>query len=114
MANLNFREQTKNCPFQEIKFQQDREIIYSDNLTFPWNQDPKGYFLVKIEEDMLCCGFVTHDHKMILELRGKNPDKMIKEFIKRELCSKENIGYISSELMIAYFCMKNNLLYVQC
>ena len=102
-----------NCPIQEIDVKQDRRIIYCDNLTFPWNQDPNGYFLVKIEKDILYCGFVTHDTKMILELRGKNPDKIIKEIVKRDLCSKGNIGYISSELMIAYNCIKNNLPYVQ-
>ena len=82
-------------------------------MTFPWNQDPNGYFLVKIENDVLCCGFVTHDHKMVIEFKGKNPDKIIKEIVKRDLCSKGNIAYISSELMIAYNYIKNNTPYVQ-
>lgn len=113
MENLNPVEQKKDCPFQEIEIKKDREIIHTDNLTFPWNQDPNGYFLVKIKDEILCCGFVTHDHKMIVELRGRNPDKIIKEIVKRDLCSKENIGYISSELMIAYNCIENNLPYTQ-
>ena len=100
------------CPLHEINIK-DREIIYTDNLTFPWNQDRNGYFLVKIENFMLCCGFVNNNHKMILELKGRNPNKMIKEIVKRDLCSKENLAYISSELIIAYHCMKNNLPYVQ-
>lgn len=101
------------CPISEIEIKNDREIIYTDNLTFPWNQDPNGYFLVKIDKEMLCCGFVNNEHKLILEFRGKNPDKIIKEITKRDLCSKENLAYISSELMIAYNCLKNNLPYVQ-
>ena len=102
-----------NCPIQEIEIKKDREIINCDNLTFPWNQDEKGYFLVKIENKMIHCGFVTNNHKMILELIGKNPNKIIKEIVKRDLCSKDNLAYISSEIMIAYNCMKNDLPYVQ-
>lgn len=103
------------CPIQEIDIKKDREIIYCDNLTFLWNQDSNGYFLVKIdrENEMLCCGFVNNEHKLIIEFRGKNPDKIIKEITRRNLCSKENLAYISSELMIAYNCLKNNIKYVQ-
>ena len=62
---------------------------------------------------MLCCGFVNNEHNLIVEFRGKNPDKIIKELTRRNLCSKENLAYISSELMIAHHCMKNDLNYVQ-
>lgn len=103
------------CPSNEVDVKKDREIIYCDNLTFPWKQDPNGYFLVKIDKEnkMLCCGFVNPNHELVIEFRGKNPDKIIKEINRRNLCSKENLAYISSELMIAYHCMKNNLSYMQ-
>jgi len=101
------------CPTQEIEIKQDRKIIHTDNLTFPWNQDPKGYFLVKIENNKMHCGFVTKNHKMQIEFRGTNPDKMIKEITKRKLCSKENLAYIAQELMIASHHMKNNKPYTQ-
>jgi len=107
------------CPCKPIDIPEDREIIECDKLTFPWNQDPNGYFLVKIEQNketgkiQLCCGFVNNDHKMILELKGSDPDKIIKEIAKRKLVNLEHMGYIASELMIAYECMKNNKEYVQ-
>lgn len=101
-----------NCPKFEIETK-NREILYTDNLTFPWKQDPKGYFLVKIENEILCCGFVNNNHQMILELKGRNPEKIIKEIVRRNLCSKENLAYISSELMIAYHSIKNNQPYIQ-
>jgi len=103
----------KNCPFHKIDIPEDREIVLCDNLKFPWKQDLKGYFLVKIENDILCCGFVNNNHKMIVEFRGKNPDKIIKEIIKRKICNIENIGYIASELAIAHNCIKNKKKYVQ-
>ncbi len=103
------------CPIQKIEIKQDREIINCDNLTFPWNQDPNGYFLVKIDEinQKINCGFVNNNHKLTIEFQGKHPDKMIKEIAKRDLCSKGNLAYISSELMIAYYCMISNSPYKQ-
>lgn len=101
------------CPIKKIDILDKREVIYCDELEFPWKQDPNGYFLVKIDNEWLCCGFVNNEHKLILEFRGKNPDKIIKEITRRNLCNKENLAYISSELMIAFNCLKNNLNYVQ-
>ncbi len=101
------------CPIKEIEIKEDREIVFCDNLTFPWKQDPNGYFLVKVENGIICCGFVNNNHKMVLELNGKNPDKIIKEIVKRDLCDKANLGYIASELMIAHNCLLNNKRYIQ-
>ena len=101
------------CPIHQIIIDKNREIILTDDLSFPWTKDPNGYFLVKIENDQICCGFVSHDNIMKLELRGKNPDKIIKEITKRNFCSKENLAYIAQELMIAYNSIKNNTIYVQ-
>ncbi len=103
----------KKCPHSEIKINNKREIIYSDNLLFPWKQDPYGYFLVKIENSLICCGFVNSNHELIIELRGKNPDNMVREITRRSLCSKDNLVYVAQELMIAYECLINNKKYVQ-
>jgi len=101
------------CPLHKIDISDDREMVDCDSLKFEWKQDPNGYFLVKIENEEICCGFVNNDHKMVVEFRGKDPDKIIKEIAKRKLCSMANMGYISSELMIAYDCLKTNKKYVQ-
>ena len=103
----------EKCPFHKIDIAEDREIVYTDKLKFPWKQDKKGYFLVKLEKNMICCGFVNNKHKMIIEFRGKNPDKIIKEIAKRKLVDLKHMGYIASELMIAYDCLKNKKKYVQ-
>lgn len=101
------------CPCAPIEISEDREILDVTNKKFTWKQDPKGYFLIKIENNEICCGFCTTSHKMTLELRSTNPDKIIKEIIERDLCNKDNLGYIASELMIAFNCLENNLPYVQ-
>ena len=103
----------KECPFHEIDISEDREIVETDNLKFPWKQDKNGYFLVRIKDNKIECGFVNSSHKMILELRGKDPDKIIKEIAKRKLVDLEHMGYISQELQIAKDCLENNKEYVQ-
>ncbi|RLI97543.1 MAG: hypothetical protein DRO99_02885 [Candidatus Aenigmatarchaeota archaeon] len=96
-----------------IEIPEDREIVMCDEKEHPWNQDPNGYFLVKLENGLICCGFVDSGHKMIVEFRGKDPDKMIKEIADRKLCSLGNMGYIASELMIAKECLDSGKEYVQ-
>jgi len=103
----------KKCPLHPIEIPDDREIVNCDNIKYPWKQDPNGYFLVKLEGDTICCGFVNNNHKMILELRAKYPDKIIKEIAKRKLVGLVHMGYIASELMIAKQCLDSGNSYVQ-
>jgi len=101
------------CPSYKIDIPEDRKIVGTDELKFPWKQDKKGYFLVKIENGLICVGHVDNNHKMSIEFRGKDPDKIIKEIAKRELCSLDHMGYVASEIMIAKDCLENNKKYVQ-
>lgn len=103
----------KSCPSSPIKISPSRKIILTDNLKFPWRKNRKGYFLVKIENKRIHCGFVNRKNKMIFEFTGKNPDKIIKEIAKRKLCDLEHMGYIASELTIAEDCIKNDKKYIQ-
>ena len=99
-------ENSKNCPTYQITILENREIIHTDKLSFPWTTpDPNGYFLVKIDNNQIYCGFVNKNHQLIIEFRGKNPDNIIKEILKRHLCEKPHLAYISSELMIASNCL---------
>jgi len=101
------------CPTHKINISEDRKIINCDNLKFPWKQDARGYFLVKIEKEQVCCGFINNKHIMKIEFKGKNIEKMIKEIAKRKLVGLEQMGYIASELMIAKDCLENKRAYVQ-
>ena len=103
----------KSCPSSPVEISPSRKIIFTDKLKFPWRKDKKGYFLVKIENKKIHCGFVNNRNKMIFEFIGKNPDKMMKEIAKRKLCDMEHMGYIASELIIAENCLKNGKGYIQ-
>ena len=101
------------CPFHKIEIPEDREVVETDDKEYEWSADPKGYFLIKLENGQICCGFVNPQHKMVVEIRGTDPEKMIKEIAKRELCSLEGMGYIASELMIAAKALENGKKYIQ-
>jgi len=103
----------KLCPSSEVKIPKNRTIVFCDNLNFLWDGDPKGYFLVKIKKNFISCGFVNSKHKMIVEFRGKDPDKIIKEIVKRKICNLGNMGYIASELMLARYCLEKKKEYTQ-
>jgi hypothetical protein len=104
---------SKKCPFHPIEISKSRAIVETDNLEFPWKQDNNGYFLVKIEDSKICCGFVDNNHKMCIEFRGVDPDKMIKEIIKRKIVGVEHVGYIAQELQIVKHCIDSSKKYVQ-
>ncbi|HJZ18560.1 MAG TPA: hypothetical protein VJ208_00445 [Candidatus Nanoarchaeia archaeon] len=103
----------ERCPTDEIKISENREIVNTDNLHFLWHADSNGYFLVKIKDGEIHCGFVNNNREMVVEFVGKKPEKIIKEIAKRNLCDLEHMGYIASELSIAHDCLKNNKNYVQ-
>jgi len=106
----------KKCPTHPIEIPDNREIVECDKKRYDWQPDPKGYFLVKLDQkkNQICCGFVDGSkHKMLVELRGQDPDKIIKEIASRKLCSLANMGYIASELMLASQAITSGKKYVQ-
>jgi len=103
----------KSCPIEPIKIMKDRKMIFTDEIKFPWRQDKRGYFLIKIGNGKIHCGFVNNNHEMLVEFVGSNPDGIIKEIARRKLCDLEHMGYLASELTIACDCLKNGKKYVQ-
>jgi hypothetical protein len=106
----------KGCPFHPIDIPDDREVVLCDSKEYPWKQDTRGYFLVRLDRDagLIECGFVdAKSHRMLVEFRGKDPDKIIREIAGRKMCSLAGMGYIASELMIAKQALESGNRYVQ-
>jgi hypothetical protein len=103
----------KSCPCHPITILRTRKVVLTDKLKHPWKMDSHGYFLVKLENKMICCGFCTAQHKMVIEFRGIDPHAMAKEIAKRKVCNADNLAYISQELMIAKNCLVKKKKYVQ-
>lgn len=104
----------KKCPAHDITIPDDREVVDCDAKKYPWRQDPKGYFLVRLRGGKIECGFVeAGSHRMLAEFRASDPDRIIKEIASRKLCSLTGMGYIAGELMLAKQCLDSGQKYVQ-
>tara|TARA_Y100000031_G_C8185139_1_gene368557 strand:+ start:751 stop:1092 length:342 start_codon:yes stop_codon:yes gene_type:complete len=80
----------------------------------PWKQDPKGYFLIKINEKKISAGYCTNDNKLKYEFVGKNAKGIYETIAKMNLVSLfEHASYLGKELKKAELAIKYDLEYVQ-
>jgi hypothetical protein len=102
------------CLGVEITINPDREVVLCDGLEFPcgWKEGD-GYFLVKIENGMICVGYVDGNHNLDIEFRGTDPDKLIREVTRRDFVDKPHSAYIAAEIILAHNCLVNGLEYIQ-
>lgn len=103
------------CLGVPIKIRDDRKVVFCDELEFPcgWKEGD-GYFLVKIEEGMICVGWVDGaTHELGIEFRGSDPDKLIREITRQEFVDKPHAAYIAAEIILAHQCLKAGTEYVQ-
>ena len=87
-----------------------------------WKQDPKGYFLIRINKTQIEVAHVKNDNsnhpkkdlKKATVFVGKNAEELYNTIIRKKLISlKEHAAYLGSELQKAEIAMKNKLKYVQ-
>jgi hypothetical protein len=98
-----------------IKIPADRKIVFCDGLDFPcgWKEGD-GYFLVKIEDGMICAGYVDGTtHELNIEFRGSDPDKLIREITRQDFVDKSHAAYIAAEIILAHQCLKTDTEYIQ-
>lgn len=98
-----------------IKIRDDRRIISCDELEFPYEwKEGDGYFLVKIEDGIICVGWVDGiRHEMDVEFRGADPEKLIKEVTRQDFVDKSHAAYIAAEIILAHRCLVDRAEYVQ-
>lgn len=97
-----------------IRIHNDRKVVLCDDLEFPcgWKEGD-GYFLVKIEDGLICVGWVDGNHDMRVEFRGSDPDKLIREVTRQVFVDKPHAAYIAAEITLAQRCLTNGTEYVQ-
>ena len=102
------------CLGIDITIKPDRDVVLCDELEFPcgWKEGD-GYFLVKIEEGMICVGWVDGTHDMKIEFRGSDPDKLIREVTRQEFVDKPHAAYIAAEITLAHRCLTDGSDYIQ-
>ena len=105
---------TKVKGFKPIKRAGKVEVIRGKES--PWNQDPKGFFLVKpnYKDKAIHVGFCTNDNVLRYEIIGKRPQEIYHTIAKLGLISLyEHAAYLGKELKKAELAIKHSLKYVQ-
>ncbi|MBT4538862.1 DUF4346 domain-containing protein [Candidatus Woesearchaeota archaeon] len=81
-----------------------------------WVLDPKGYFLIRIneEEERLEVGYCTSDNKLVGVIIGNEPEEIMYKTIELKWISVlDHAAYLGKELQKAYFAMKKGFKYTQ-
>lgn len=107
-------EITGKCLGLPIRINPDREVVLCDELEFPcgWKEGD-GYFLVRLDDGIICVGWVNGSHEMNIEFRGSDPDKLIREVTRQDFVDKPHAAYISAEIILAHQCLISGSEYVQ-
>ena len=108
------KELHRKCLGIPVRIHGDRKVVLCDDLEFPCGWKPgDGYFLVKIENGMICVGWVEGHHDMTIEFRGSDPDKLIREVTRQDFVDKPHAAYIAAEIILARRCLIDGTDYVQ-
>ena len=81
-----------------------------------WRQDPKGYFLIRIDRErkLLEAAFCPEINKIAFIFRGKRPEDIYHEVAKRDLLAKrDHYAYLGLELEKAFLALRYELPYEQ-
>jgi|AP95_1055475.scaffolds.fasta_scaffold63112_1 hypothetical protein len=102
--------------FKEITMEKPEEID-ATGLERPWRLDPKGYFLIKVNEELgkIEAAFCDlKENKVRVIIRGDNPVEVYTAILKEELITMlDHACDIGVELEKAYISMKEGKKYTQ-
>jgi hypothetical protein len=102
--------------YKEITMEKPREIDAS-GIERPWRMDPKGYFLIRVNNDLgkieaAFCDIKENKVRMIF--RGDNPVEVYTAILKENLVSMMDHAFdLGVELEKAYIAMKEGKKYTQ-
>lgn len=94
----------------------DEEIKATHDPLKEWHQDPKGYFLIRVdtEKKHIEAGFVTNDHVIRKVIYGKSATAIYNTLIRRKLLTRfEHAAYLGKELYKAELALKYHKEYRQ-
>ena len=102
--------------FSPIEINEERKVIKADSKHIKWEQDPKGYFLIKVDkkERVIRVGFCTNDNQMVKEFVGKNAEELYHTILAHDLISVlAHACNIGRELAKAEIALEYDLEYIQ-
>ncbi len=96
--------------FHEIS-EDVEKVIETRRQPKPWRQDPKGYFLIKVnkKDGIIEVGFCSNDHHLKTKFIGTNADEMYHAIVKEGLVSLlVHAAYLGKELTKAELYLKGD------
>ena len=79
-----------------------------------WVLDPKGYFLIRLNNGLIEVGHCKKNNKVEVVVRGSNVEEILYKVIDLGLISLlDHAAYLGKELQKAKYCLENNKEYVQ-
>jgi len=99
---------------QSVKIKES--IVASHDPYKEWNQDKKGYFLLRVNSNLkqIEVGFVTNKHVVIKEIIGNNAIELYNTIIRHKLLTRlEHAAYLGKELYKAELALRYGKRYVQ-
>lgn len=91
-------------------------IKATEEASKKWNPDPKGYFLIRVDNQkkIIEAGFVTYKHVIIKAINGTNAEDIYNTIINHNLITKlDHAAYLGKELFKAEMALKYGAEYKQ-
>jgi len=102
--------------YKEITMDKPKEID-ATGIERPWKTDPKGYFLIRINEELkkIEAAFCDYkENKVRIIIRGDNPVEVYTAILKENLVGElDHAADIGVELEKAYQSLKTGKKYTQ-
>ena len=121
-SNNNKNEHIKGH-WNKIDIKIKKKIKSNYDKIKDWKMDPKGYFLIKIDnkDKLLRVGYCkileqknSPSHEMVAEITGKSAIEIINTLIREKFISSlQHAGDMGIELCKAELALKYNLEYIQ-
>ena len=91
-----------------------KEEINATGFKQKWVQDPKGYFLIRVRNNLIEVGYCTNKHKMVKIIVGKTAEEIVYKIIDLKLISLlDHAAYLAKELEKACLSIQFGFKYVQ-
>ncbi len=93
-----------------------KKVIDTKNYPKRWEQDGKGYFLIKVNHSKkrIEVGYVTNTHRITKKFLGTTAEELYHAIIHEKLISKvTHAAYLGKELYKAELALKKKIEYIQ-
>lgn len=100
--------------WKDIKQNIQKTISAEYDKIKDWKMDPKGYFLIKLDNGLICVGYCTSENELVAEITGKTALEIVNTLIREDMISSlQHAADMGIELCKAEIALVNGLEYVQ-